>query len=185
MTSTFDAPGPGYFLMLVGGMAAVIALVAFMTGDEPGLWVGLVLGFLAVVLIGWSASQVVVAVQVSDHEGSLLRDMAAHPTGPIVGSVGAILLFASSNLRLIWARHRRAFIGFGLFGLGGVLILIGAALAVPTCVWEVDVCVGERPGWAAAPLVLAVGVGALVLGIWFRPWTSYRPDPVVRGDAMS
>ena len=45
MSSTFGAPGPGYALMLVGGIAAVIALVAFATGDEPGLWVGLVLGF--------------------------------------------------------------------------------------------------------------------------------------------
>ena len=51
MTSTFDAPTPGVVLVLVGGIAAVIAVVAFVTGDEPGLWVGPVFGFLALILI--------------------------------------------------------------------------------------------------------------------------------------
>jgi hypothetical protein len=188
MTSTFDAPGPGYALLLVGGIAAVIALVAFVTGNEPGLPVGLVLGFLALTLIGWSLSQVVVAVQASHREWSLLRDMEADPTGPIVGSVGTICLFASSNLRLIWARHRRALIGFGLVGVGAVLMLTGVVLAMPTCrTVEIDLLQCDRPGWGGAPWLLAVGLGALATGIGLRPfsWTFYLPDPGVQGEAMS
>jgi hypothetical protein len=187
MTSTFGAPGFAYYLMLVGCIAAVIALVAFVTGKEPGLWVGLVLGFLALILIGWSVSQVAVAIQVSHNEDSLLRDMEADPTGLIVGRVGTILLVASSNLRLIWARHRRALIGFGLVGVGAVLIVIGVATAMPTCRWNYDVGICDQPGWAGAPWVLAVGVGALALGIGLRPfsWTAYLPDPVLRGETTS
>jgi hypothetical protein len=180
MTSTFDAPDPGSALMLIGGIAAVIGLVTFVTGDEPGLWVGLVLGFLAMVLIGWTVGQIVVAVRLSHNEGSILLNMRADPPGLIVGGVGTILLFASSNLRLIWARYRRALIGFGLVGIGAALILIGVVTNGPTCTTvQIDILQCDQPGWAGAPWVLAVGVAALALGIGLRPfsWTAYMPDP--------